>query len=58
MKALRREFDLVRQKTKRDSEHLKKTYEISETELQRRNRELEAKLARLQGQSIDSNQNL
>jgi len=55
LKALRREFDLVRQKTKRDSEHLKKTYEISETELQRRNRELEAKLTRLQGECVRLN---
>ena len=49
MKSLRREVDVIRQKTKRENDQIRKNRDLSDAEFVRKNNELEAKNLRLQG---------
>jgi len=49
LKSLRREVDVIRQKTKRENDQIRKNRDLSDAEFVRKNNELEAKNLRLQG---------
>ena len=49
LKSLRREVDVIRQKTKRENDQIRKQRDLSDAEFVRKNNELEAKNLRLQG---------
>ena len=53
LKSLRREVDVIRQKTKRENDQIRKNRDLSDAEFVRKNNELEAKNLRLQGNHLN-----
>ena len=56
LKSLRREVDVIRQKTKRENDQIRKNRDLSDAEFVRKNNELEAKNLRLQGNHSKTHQ--